>query len=542
MSEDRLSDYVSGRLSSEQGARLERAVEGCAQCREELESLQQTRALLQALPREPLTRSFVFAEAPAAAVTEGYRPVPAPGFRMPGWAYAGAAAVAGVAVIAFVLSFGFGTWLPQGSEDEFDRVASTSSMERAASEEMARIESASASEPVSQEMPQAQPAAPAESALAQSMAAEGGSPESAPIPLGDSVERQEAAPEVIVQEVIVEVEVQKEVQVERIVEAETSPPTPTAIAVAAGAPPAAAMAEAPSPTAAPVAAQEATAVEPEGVGQAEMGAGVPEDTTGYADAGVPAPTVKVEVDTVPATPAGEGASSAGEVHETPTPAHIVQGGDLVPPALAATPVPEETIATPMPQETPQVATPAPTTAAPTATVAAIASAETVPEPATSDKATTAGGDTGIGGASAGVEPGEPSGTTGQQGRLGLAGAAGPAGPPGPAGPAGPVGPAGPAGGVGATGPVGPQGNPGAAGVEGARGAQGPQGPAGTVGRLLSDGLALTVLIAVAAGALNLALTTVLLLRLRHGGRSKEQPGTNQEPDSSLLVNRPRLEN
>ena len=134
MNEDRLNDYVSGRLPSSERARLERALEGCALCRGELESLQQTRALLQALPQEPLPRSFVFAEAPAMAAAEVYRPAESTGFRMPGWAYAGAAAVAGLAVIVFFLSGAVGTWLPQGAEDESGSVASTSALEMAQAE------------------------------------------------------------------------------------------------------------------------------------------------------------------------------------------------------------------------------------------------------------------------------------------------------------------------------------------------------------------------------------------------------------------------
>ncbi len=508
MSEDRLSDYVSGRLSSEQGARLERAVEGCAQCRKELESLQQTRALLQALPHEPLTRSFVFAEAPAPAVTEGYRAVAAPGFRMPGWAYAGAAAVAGVAVIVFVLSGTVGTWLPQGSEEEFDRVASTASME------MEQAASVPASAAVPQAMPPAQPAAPAEPAVVQSKATEGGSPESAPIPLVDSVERQEAAPEVMA-----EVEVETEVLVERIVETETEPTPaagffaaqaePTAAPAAAAEPQVAAAGERPIPTAAPVAAaaRAAGAGEPEVETPVEAAAQVPEATTGHAGAGAPTPIVKVEVGAIPATPAGEGSSSAGEMDETPTPGPVVQAGGLVPLALAATPVSEETIATPMPQETPQAATPAPTIAAPTATVAAIARAGTVPGPATIDTAPVATEDPESEVTTAAVESRGPSGPSAREGAAG------------PAGGGGPAGPAGPSGGYGARGPVGTQGDPGAAG---AWGPQGPQGPGGTAGRSLSDGLVLTALIAVAAAALILGVATIFLLRLRPGGRSREQ--------------------
>ena len=126
VSEDRLNDYVGGRLSPEERARLERSLATCARCREELESLQQTRAMLQALPQEPLPRSFVFEQAPAPAFTEEYRAASVPGLRMPGWAYAGAAAVAGLAVVVFVLSGAADSWLPGGAAEDGRSMAMSS--------------------------------------------------------------------------------------------------------------------------------------------------------------------------------------------------------------------------------------------------------------------------------------------------------------------------------------------------------------------------------------------------------------------------------
>ena len=237
LNEDRLNDYVSGRLPSSERARLERTLEGCALCRGELESLQQTRALLQALPQEPLPRSFVFAEAPAMAAAEVYRPAESTGFRMPGWAYAGAAAVAGLAVIVFFLSGAVGTWLPQGAEDESRSVASTSALE------MAQAESV----PAPAAMREALPEAPASAPPADSFAPQ------------ETGAAAEAGGEV---EGVKEVEVAKEVVVERVVEAQVRP-DPTAVPVMAAPPQAAAMADVPPPTAAPAAAQEATVRESE---------------------------------------------------------------------------------------------------------------------------------------------------------------------------------------------------------------------------------------------------------------------------------------
>ena len=124
MNQGRLNEYVSGRLSDVHREQLERVVARCALCREELDSLQQTRALLRTLPREPLARNFVFTETPAANAAGVYRPAQVRGVRIPGWAYAGAAAVAGVVVIALVLSSPLGVWLPLDSEAELAEIAS----------------------------------------------------------------------------------------------------------------------------------------------------------------------------------------------------------------------------------------------------------------------------------------------------------------------------------------------------------------------------------------------------------------------------------
>ena len=120
LAEGKLSEYVSGRLPPYHKERLERSLDQCVTCRQVLESLQMTSSLLRGLPAYELPRSFVFAAAPATA-----SPVPAMGvsatrswtFRPPGWAYAGAASVVGLAVAVFVLSSDVSQWLP-GAERE----------------------------------------------------------------------------------------------------------------------------------------------------------------------------------------------------------------------------------------------------------------------------------------------------------------------------------------------------------------------------------------------------------------------------------------
>ena len=109
-------------MSAREGNGVERAAAQCALCREGLESLRQTRALLQALPELEPARSFVFAAAPVAtpAATEPARRLI---FRAPAWAYAGAASLAGLAIVLFVLSGGIGLWSPSGESHLSDTMA-----------------------------------------------------------------------------------------------------------------------------------------------------------------------------------------------------------------------------------------------------------------------------------------------------------------------------------------------------------------------------------------------------------------------------------
>ena len=123
LSSDRLSEYLDGRLSAGELARVDRAVAMCADCREELRSLRETRSLLQSLPPLDMPRSFVFAAAPAAGQTmppDLGRPAV---FRMPGWAYAGAAAVAGVTAVLIVVTTGGELWSPTAEVELADTMA-----------------------------------------------------------------------------------------------------------------------------------------------------------------------------------------------------------------------------------------------------------------------------------------------------------------------------------------------------------------------------------------------------------------------------------
>mgnify|MGYP000126744046 CR=1 FL=1 len=53
-----LSAYLDRELTPEEARAVERHLDGCPACREELEALRQTRALLRALPERPLPEDF----------------------------------------------------------------------------------------------------------------------------------------------------------------------------------------------------------------------------------------------------------------------------------------------------------------------------------------------------------------------------------------------------------------------------------------------------------------------------------------------------
>ena len=106
-----LSEYLDGRLRGKTPERVARELESCATCREELESLGATVSLLQRLPQTPPRRSFTL-PAPPPAPTAASLPVP---LRMPNWVYAGAASLAGLALVVLVSTDATGLLAPDRS-------------------------------------------------------------------------------------------------------------------------------------------------------------------------------------------------------------------------------------------------------------------------------------------------------------------------------------------------------------------------------------------------------------------------------------------
>ena len=87
-----LSEHLDGRLRGSERQRVERHLEACSLCSEELRSLEATVGLLRRVPMESPRRVFTLGEAPSSASSRQR-------LRVPAWAYG---AVASVAVMLFV--------------------------------------------------------------------------------------------------------------------------------------------------------------------------------------------------------------------------------------------------------------------------------------------------------------------------------------------------------------------------------------------------------------------------------------------------------
>lgn len=102
ISPETLAEYLDGRLRSQTRERLERVMAVCADCRLEMESLRDTVAMLRQLPVMAPRRSFIMSAPPQVATQTVRRAPPISPFRVPQWAYAGAASVAALALAVLV--------------------------------------------------------------------------------------------------------------------------------------------------------------------------------------------------------------------------------------------------------------------------------------------------------------------------------------------------------------------------------------------------------------------------------------------------------
>lgn len=113
---DTLSEYVDGRIQGTELARIDDQLAACELCREEVASLRSMVTMLRELPQEAPSRSFIMAAPP-----------PMPGespssafqlsnwLRVPQWAYAGAASVAVIVLVALVSADASGLLSPDNA-------------------------------------------------------------------------------------------------------------------------------------------------------------------------------------------------------------------------------------------------------------------------------------------------------------------------------------------------------------------------------------------------------------------------------------------
>ena len=585
LNQGRLNEYVSGRLSDVHREQLERVVARCALCREELDSLQQTRALLRTLPREPLAPNFVFTETPAANAAGVYRPAQVRGVRIPGWAYAGAAAVAGVVVIALVASSPLEVWMPLGSEAELAEIAS-------APMAMAQAESTPVIEFDTDPMPGAQQGAAVVQPMPAATMPQGTPPAASETgTFGDSMEGTQPASGVVAEagdEIVVEAESLPAPMTETVGGFEgrqdgesPSPPGARAPGVEEESEAASATvsevssarqaAEVEGTSLAPAPATTQAKPEPpesKALASAAEEAGLSEATAGQSAGEVTTRATETPIRAVPSASDARADPPAIDEEYTPTPAPEVQGAALAPPPMEATvssgPASDSGLeseqaltAEAPPQNNRASATAQVAGSPPEHSVAAVPAPGPILQP--NEPATEIGAIAG-----ARVEPGpsvspelneEPDGAVpeavagAEPRRAAISPAApGPSGLSDPAVPAAPRSPVGDLGSISPPEPSGPEGVGEAQVPQGSAADSNPPGPAADANDdspgVLRDGQTATVWLAVAAATATAVLVAALFIaiRLRGKHRTVGWAGTNSPSDSSNLVNPTKLEN
>ena len=504
-----LSEYLDGRLTGREQVKVERAAAECALCQEELEGLRATVSLLRTLPEFAPSRSFTLSAPP---VTQQFTAIDRPSIfprRVPAWAYAGAATLAGLAIILYALTDAGGlpslAW-PGGSGG---------SPEMAMVQEAAAPAAAPAPPAAPTIEPQAQPAsavmetmplpagAPAEAAIVvEATVAEAAPPTQPAAPATAQPQPASAPVPAVAQEIAKEVVIEKDA---------VPSPTPWPNAAGAPPPPSTQAAETPARNAVPEESvpQEASAQRDPapnatpGLGSIASGGGMSIP---------PPPTRPAESPTMTAVPAGsvqQIAPATGSPASTAVPAPVPS--PVI--AMAAEPA-AESMVTPEPQSgVTNNRTPEPQDSDGAGAVTDAFTEQTVVpgETVEADRFTRSDGQDGGSAtpplpsrstpADPAIEKATPefrqeSASPSESPRGPSAGeeserTGGPSSKPlGPAGPAAPTGPQGPAGADGARGPIGPAGDAGATGPQGpagADGARGPIGPAGDAGATGSQG-------------------------------------------------------
>lgn len=335
LSDEQLSEYVSGRLSDSEMARLQRVLDSCDSCRVELLNWQATSAALRDLPQLELPRSFVMLEAPAPAPAPmkkqgtGFNPLAGLG-RLPAlspWAYAGAASLVALAGALIITTQGGLPWW--GAGDGFISDAATEQAALAVASQ-----SDSGAETLRASQPQGLPAPPQAATLPASQVEEGD--EEVSVMAARSMITREAASRKFQEapgdmgEEAATLTQMPESEVEASLEASAAP-MPQATVPQATMAPQQAMAEiarAPSPTAAPTSAPAAA---PAMAGVETMSSEEPQP----AEVDAAAESPGVEARAAPGLDAPAVAESAGEAGVAPRQA----SGYALDAAQAPTPIP-----------------------------------------------------------------------------------------------------------------------------------------------------------------------------------------------------------
>ena len=226
---ERLSEYLDGRLSEPERRRIDRAVASCATCQEEMESLRATVTRLQELPQFALPRSFTLPAAPLttpgrAAVIN--RPTPSLLDKVPAWAYAGAASLAGLALALLVLAEAMGLTSQAPAPENATAGSSFSEPAPAAAPEMLS-ETLSERDAIAESSP-ALELASAPPPAAAALPAPAHTPTPQPMAMAMSEPASAEAGEIAVEKAVVEREVMQEVVVEKEVAVEAEHAAPAA--------------------------------------------------------------------------------------------------------------------------------------------------------------------------------------------------------------------------------------------------------------------------------------------------------------------------
>ena len=173
-----LAEYLDGRLAGTAMARVDQRLTSCATCREELDSLRTTVSLLKQLPQVVPTRRFTMATPPPQPAL----PQPSPLFRMPQWAYAGAASAAALFLAVLITADATGMLAtrrlpvahpaPKAAQLERFTAVKKRSITQAIIQESEVTETEQPAAPPVEQAVQAETAATAREALPQALSAE----------------------------------------------------------------------------------------------------------------------------------------------------------------------------------------------------------------------------------------------------------------------------------------------------------------------------------------------------------------------------------